>query len=264
MHSGGESAAPAHAAPHERRTVSTRNAAWLFPTRAARSRVVSPTPVCCRSAGDIGKATSARRMVSSGANAQRSGAMLTDEEIEPVSARRVRHPRTFACPTRCWTTSATRTDGCSPSIRNSPTTARPCWPSRPAFSTWRACRGHPRHGGTAHRPGLRAVELQFLRQAGAGGHQDALASGWRVLADTSARHLVRYGSRWTPATPENGCLRVIPGSHRRRPQLGRHDFNGADGFEPGRWKSAPMNSSEGPPPATSCWTRAKCRCTTST
>ena len=31
------------------------------------------------------------------------------------------------------------------------------------------------------------------------------------------------------ATPENGCLRVIPGSHRRR-ALGRHDFNGADGL----------------------------------
>ena len=31
------------------------------------------------------------------------------------------------------------------------------------------------------------------------------------------------------ATPENGCLRVIPGSHRRR-ELGRHDFNGADGL----------------------------------
>ncbi len=31
------------------------------------------------------------------------------------------------------------------------------------------------------------------------------------------------------ATPENGCLRVIPGSHRRR-QLGKHDFNGADGL----------------------------------
>ncbi len=31
------------------------------------------------------------------------------------------------------------------------------------------------------------------------------------------------------ATPENGCLRVIPGSHQRR-ELGRHDFNGADGL----------------------------------
>ena len=31
------------------------------------------------------------------------------------------------------------------------------------------------------------------------------------------------------ATPENGCLRIIPGSHRRR-ELGRHDFNGADGL----------------------------------
>ena len=29
-----------------------------------------------------------------------------------------------------------------------------------------------------------------------------------------------------PATTENGCLRVIPGSHRRR-KLGTHDFNGA-------------------------------------
>ena len=32
-----------------------------------------------------------------------------------------------------------------------------------------------------------------------------------------------------PATIENGCLRVIPGSHRRR-ELGEHDFNGADGL----------------------------------
>ncbi|MYJ75465.1 MAG: phytanoyl-CoA dioxygenase family protein [Gammaproteobacteria bacterium] len=31
------------------------------------------------------------------------------------------------------------------------------------------------------------------------------------------------------ATTENGCLRVIPGSHRRR-ELGRHEFNGADGL----------------------------------
>ncbi len=31
------------------------------------------------------------------------------------------------------------------------------------------------------------------------------------------------------ATPENGCLRVIPGSHRRR-ALGKHDFNAADGL----------------------------------
>ena len=31
------------------------------------------------------------------------------------------------------------------------------------------------------------------------------------------------------ATTENGCLRVIPGSHRRR-ELGRHDFNGAGGL----------------------------------
>ena len=31
------------------------------------------------------------------------------------------------------------------------------------------------------------------------------------------------------ATPENGCLRVIPGSHRRR-KLGKHDFNGAEGL----------------------------------
>lgn len=31
------------------------------------------------------------------------------------------------------------------------------------------------------------------------------------------------------ATPANGCLRVIPGSHRRR-RLGRHDFNGAQGL----------------------------------
>lgn len=31
------------------------------------------------------------------------------------------------------------------------------------------------------------------------------------------------------ATPENGCLRVIPGSHRRR-EIGRHDFNDADGL----------------------------------
>ena len=32
-----------------------------------------------------------------------------------------------------------------------------------------------------------------------------------------------------PATRENGCLRVIPGSHRRR-ELAKHDFNGADGL----------------------------------
>ena len=31
------------------------------------------------------------------------------------------------------------------------------------------------------------------------------------------------------ATPGNGCLRVIPGSHRRR-EIGKHDFNGADGL----------------------------------
>ena len=31
------------------------------------------------------------------------------------------------------------------------------------------------------------------------------------------------------ATPANGCLRVIPGSHRRR-QLGRHDFNSGPGL----------------------------------
>ena len=31
------------------------------------------------------------------------------------------------------------------------------------------------------------------------------------------------------ASTENGCLRVIPGSHRRR-ELGKHDFNGADGL----------------------------------
>ena len=31
------------------------------------------------------------------------------------------------------------------------------------------------------------------------------------------------------ATPKNGCLRVIPGSHRRR-ELGKHDFNGAEGL----------------------------------
>ena len=31
------------------------------------------------------------------------------------------------------------------------------------------------------------------------------------------------------ATPENGCLRVIPGSHRRQ-QLGKHDYNSADGL----------------------------------
>lgn len=32
-----------------------------------------------------------------------------------------------------------------------------------------------------------------------------------------------------PSTPENGCLRVIPGSHRRR-ELGKHDYNGAEGL----------------------------------
>ena len=32
-----------------------------------------------------------------------------------------------------------------------------------------------------------------------------------------------------PATTENGCLRVIPGSHRRR-ELGQHEFNGAEGL----------------------------------
>jgi len=31
------------------------------------------------------------------------------------------------------------------------------------------------------------------------------------------------------ATTENGCLRVIPGSHRRR-ELGHHEFNGTDGL----------------------------------
>ena len=31
------------------------------------------------------------------------------------------------------------------------------------------------------------------------------------------------------ATPANGCLRVIPGSHRRR-ELGRHDFNSGPGL----------------------------------
>ena len=31
------------------------------------------------------------------------------------------------------------------------------------------------------------------------------------------------------ATRENGCLRVIPGSHRRR-ELGKHDVNNADGL----------------------------------
>ncbi len=31
------------------------------------------------------------------------------------------------------------------------------------------------------------------------------------------------------ATTENGCMRVIPESHRRR-ELGRHDFNGAEGL----------------------------------
>ena len=31
------------------------------------------------------------------------------------------------------------------------------------------------------------------------------------------------------ATTENGCLRVIPGSHRRR-RLGKHDYNGAQGL----------------------------------
>lgn len=31
------------------------------------------------------------------------------------------------------------------------------------------------------------------------------------------------------AKTENGCLQVIPGSHRRR-QLGKHDFNGAEGL----------------------------------
>ncbi len=31
------------------------------------------------------------------------------------------------------------------------------------------------------------------------------------------------------ATPANGCLRVIPGSHRQR-RLGKHDYNGADGL----------------------------------
>ena len=31
------------------------------------------------------------------------------------------------------------------------------------------------------------------------------------------------------ATPANGCLRVIPGSHRRR-RLGQHDHNGAEGL----------------------------------
>ena len=31
------------------------------------------------------------------------------------------------------------------------------------------------------------------------------------------------------ATPKNGCLRVIPGSHRRR-KLGKHDFNGTEGL----------------------------------
>ena len=31
------------------------------------------------------------------------------------------------------------------------------------------------------------------------------------------------------ATTENGCLRVIPGSHRRR-RLGKHDYNGAEGL----------------------------------
>ena len=31
------------------------------------------------------------------------------------------------------------------------------------------------------------------------------------------------------ATTENGCLRVIPGSHRRR-ELGQHEFNGAEGL----------------------------------
>ncbi|MDE0008584.1 MAG: phytanoyl-CoA dioxygenase family protein, partial [Gammaproteobacteria bacterium] len=32
-----------------------------------------------------------------------------------------------------------------------------------------------------------------------------------------------------PATTENGCLRIIPGAHRRR-ELGQHDFNGAKGL----------------------------------
>ena len=54
-------------------------------------------------------------------------------------------------------------------------------------------------------------------------HQDGEYWPIRPLATCSAWIAV------DAATPENGCLRVIPGSHRRR-ELGKHDYNGAAGL----------------------------------
>ena len=54
-------------------------------------------------------------------------------------------------------------------------------------------------------------------------HQDGEYWPIRPLATCSAWIAV------DAATTENGCLQVIPGSHRRR-TLGKHDFNGADGL----------------------------------
>ena len=54
-------------------------------------------------------------------------------------------------------------------------------------------------------------------------HQDGEYWPIRPLATCSAWIAV------DAATPANGCLRVIPGSHRRR-QLGKHDYNAADGL----------------------------------
>jgi len=54
-------------------------------------------------------------------------------------------------------------------------------------------------------------------------HQDGEYWPIRPLATCSVWIAVDAANR------ENGCLRVIAGSHRRR-ELGRHDFNGADGL----------------------------------
>ena len=67
----------------------------------------------------------------------------------------------------------------------------------------------------------------FAKPAGNGSktpwHQDGEYWPIRPLATCSVWIAV------DAATPANGCLRVIPGSHRRR-RLGHHDYNGADGL----------------------------------
>ena len=92
---------------------------------------------------------------------------------------------------------------------------------RHGLSELRAPAGDPRHGRAGARARLRALELELLRQARRQRQAHALASGRRVLADPAARAPARSWIAVDAATPENGCLRVIKGSHQER-RLRRH------------------------------------------